>query len=57
MARGPEAFAAAIRAATGQAVDFEARLERLQVETWEAKANLLVERLAGRGAGLSERTA
>ncbi len=45
VAEGPEAFAAAIRAAVGQPTNFNGRLTRLESESWDAKAKLLAERL------------
>jgi hypothetical protein len=41
VAKGPEAFAAAIRTALARPLDHEAVLSRLDGETWASKADLL----------------
>lgn len=55
VADGAEAFAAAIRAALDAPGDAKARRERVERETWTAKANQVLERLASRGVRLAAR--
>jgi glycosyltransferase involved in cell wall biosynthesis len=49
VARGPDAFAAAIRAALDRRIDAEAVIARLATETWDAKAEIVGLAITGLG--------